>query len=932
MRIPTRSHRRPRRSIRSHASPWPWLLLALLVLLTGTPLHAQTPPIGAFLNDDQSIEVIDQGTGWVQLRGYDLASDPQRLAGTEFMVLRTEGLRDAPIPEELKLQLAEDFVKTSGDPTQLTGTPVSTWDNTAFEFVILEPYDQTDPPDPLGGSCAWEDELFETEQSFSDSPEWDIWSYENGPLSGSLDAGLTVSGDVRAKVYWQWRLQCLSFKIFRVKKVVVDGNLQINGEVNLSATYNDQWSYEKDWEIFDRQVASFVIFGYIPINVRLALDTGFETSAEVSAELGLEAQLNLSGPFHYECDLVDGCAGSDGFQDAVTTQLTGSVEVEAEAKVHATAKVKVEVADDDIAFVEAGAKGWARGDLWGYYGNACGDADSDGSNELVRAAALDTWVGLGVVAGSGGFLLPDNNWDLFEREWHLDWWDLLGSGGSTALSPMIQGSDTTDLGGSATYQLAMRPCYPYSDAVNLSYGPGVTGPATLTPGSSATIVHTPTTGGSQDINVTAVSDSQGRDLQMAFSRTVDVYAPPRPEIVGHPADVEVVEGGSASFTVVATGSDDMTYEWRYGTTPITDGGHYSGTTTATLTISNVDDTVAGNYYAVVRNASGGRASNFGHLTVTPAVRPTIVAHPVDVTVSEGGTATFSVTAVGSQPMTWEWRYGNTPISDGGHYSGTTTSTLTITNVDSSVAGNYFAAVRNAGGPRSSNFGNLTVTQATTNCSVQSFGVTNSATGLPQISWTTDCPSGGDIAVQVKTSTVGSVPAGCELVDALWDGMPNGSRTADYMAGGYGGGCPPVTAADFWVELRDQSGGMALVDQSAAQRATYNPPTTPCDITSFSVASGGQGVLPMITWSTSCTASDPVEVKVLTSVLSSVPAGCEVWDALWDDGLSGSRTAPYMAGGYGADCPAVASAWFWVELWEDGSLIRRSSYETATYTP
>ena len=220
------------------------------------------------------------------------------------------------------------------------------------------------------------------------------------------------------------------------------------------------------------------------------------------------------------------------------------------------------------------------------------------------------------------------------------------------------------------------------------------------------------------------------------------------------------------------------------------------------------------------------------------------------------------------------------------------------------------------------------------CEVTSFQVSSFATGLPVVSWTTTCPTGGVVSVQVKTTTLSSLPAECRLSGALWDGNKNGSRTADYMAGGYGpsSSCPAVERARFWVELRDTSNGDELIGSTAPQTAVYNPPPLPCEILSFSITNGGTGQLPVISWTTSCPDPGPVSVQVKTTTISQQPAGCALDAALWDGNKNGSRPASFMAGGYGADCPPVTHARFWVELWDATQLLQRTDFRDAFYTP
>lgn len=58
---------------------------------------------------------------------------------------------------------------------------------------------------------------------------------------------------------------------------------------------------------------------------------------------------------------------------------------------------------------------------------------------------------------------------------------------------------------------------------------------------------------------------------------------------------------TATFTVVASGIPAPTYQWRKGTTSLTNGGNISGATSATLTLTNVRVADAGTYSVVVSN-------------------------------------------------------------------------------------------------------------------------------------------------------------------------------------------------------------------------------------------------------------------------------------------------------------------------------------------
>jgi len=74
-------------------------------------------------------------------------------------------------------------------------------------------------------------------------------------------------------------------------------------------------------------------------------------------------------------------------------------------------------------------------------------------------------------------------------------------------------------------------------------------------------------------------------------------------------------------------------------------------------------------------------------------------------VSQGQSATFSVTAAGTAPLAYQWRFNTAPIA------GATSSSYTRTNVQSADAGNYSVLVTNQAGSASSSDAVLTVKRA-----------------------------------------------------------------------------------------------------------------------------------------------------------------------------------------------------------------------------
>ncbi|MEO6001661.1 MAG: ExeM/NucH family extracellular endonuclease [Opitutus sp.] len=169
-----------------------------------------------------------------------------------------------------------------------------------------------------------------------------------------------------------------------------------------------------------------------------------------------------------------------------------------------------------------------------------------------------------------------------------------------------------------------------------------------------------------------------------------------PSIITEPQSLSVTEGGAAQFTVAASGTEPLVYQWRKGTTILSDAGNLTGTNSTMLTLSPVALADAGNYNVVVTNGAGSKTSMDAALTVNPAVSaPSITTQPAPTTVAPGGTAMFHVVADGTAPLAYQWRKGGANLIDGGIITGATTDTLTLTGISAADAGSFDVVVSNA---------------------------------------------------------------------------------------------------------------------------------------------------------------------------------------------------------------------------------------------
>ncbi len=172
-----------------------------------------------------------------------------------------------------------------------------------------------------------------------------------------------------------------------------------------------------------------------------------------------------------------------------------------------------------------------------------------------------------------------------------------------------------------------------------------------------------------------------------------------PTITQQPMSLVVTQGNTANFSVTANGSPSPTYQWRFGS------NNLSGATASGYTVNNAQATSAGDYDVIVSNSSGSVTSLVATLTVR--IPPAITGQPNSLVVTQGNSANFTVAATGDAPLNYQWRFGMPGVS-GGDLAGATNSTLTITNAQSTNAGNYRVIVSNAVGTTNSVVATLTV--------------------------------------------------------------------------------------------------------------------------------------------------------------------------------------------------------------------------------
>ena len=251
-------------------------------------------------------------------------------------------------------------------------------------------------------------------------------------------------------------------------------------------------------------------------------------------------------------------------------------------------------------------------------------------------------------------------------------------------------SETVTAGQAASFSVTATGTAP------LSYQWLVNGTASGTNSSTFSIAQTTTAQNGAHIDV-KVSNATGSVTSATVTLTVNATAI-APAITQQPANVTATAGQAAAFSVTATGTAPLTYQWFVN-------GTASGTNSNTFSIAQTTTGQSGaQIHVKVTNTAGSSTSNTVTLTVNaPApTAPTIATQPTNATVTAGQSATFSVTATGTAPLTYQW-------SLNGAAAGTNSNTFTISQTTLAQTGaQIFVTVTNTAGHATSQTVTLTV--------------------------------------------------------------------------------------------------------------------------------------------------------------------------------------------------------------------------------
>jgi hypothetical protein len=227
-----------------------------------------------------------------------------------------------------------------------------------------------------------------------------------------------------------------------------------------------------------------------------------------------------------------------------------------------------------------------------------------------------------------------------------------------------------------------------------------------------------------------VALSYGTGITNSAPATLIVLVPP--SIVAQPQSLAVPEGSSATFSVTAAGTTPLSYQWQFN------GTNLNGSLSS-YSLSNAHTNKAGNYTVIVTNGAGAVTSAVATLTVL--VPPAIITQPQSQTITQGGSATFTVSATGTTPLSYQWQFNGSNLNG-------SLSSYSLGNVHTNKAGDYTVIVTNGAGMVTSAVATLTVVLPAApqpgyfnSISLQTGGAVQLCmTGTPGCSYVLECTS------------------------------------------------------------------------------------------------------------------------------------------------------------------------------------------------
>ena len=375
----------------------------------------------------------------------------------------------------------------------------------------------------------------------------------------------------------------------------------------------------------------------------------------------------------------------------------------------------------------------------------------------------------------------------------------------------------------------------YGNGVPLSNGARITG------ATSSTVTISSAAGSDTGSYYVIVTNLFGSVTSSSVTLTVIT----NPAIASPPTDTTAIQSDDVTFSVSASGSG-IGYQWWLTNSLETN----LVATTQNYTKLVVQTNDAGHYSVIVTNAAG---STNAHADLTVWVPPWIVQQPSNVLTNQGSNATFTVTAIGTTNLSYQWfKNGTNAIVWG------TNASLTLTNVQTVDAAGYSVLVTNVAGTNFSAWAWLSVIQSARG------GGTNYGWG-----------SGGSPPSVVPTvSMISPTNASPTNAAVFLYGPPISIRASASSQYGY------VTNVAFYFTGTNYGTNFML-----AGTAVPGPNTR--FALAWTNALPGTNILRAVAWDNSGVTATSSVVYVIMAVAPTISAGPDT-NVVWTEGASGTN--------------------------------------------
>jgi hypothetical protein len=674
-----------------------WLLALLLVAASAA--RAQGP------NWELYTVPADSGTG-----GPTSQSGPPPVVTNHLYFLHNEaGIYESPLPDFIK----EDLHPLEAEPSG-GGISISIEDGGEEVYVvsqeivdeivasenagvltpgieaISEPLDEETSSSYssgvvvgnsiFGGSCATKQQTIHRVINLTDKTYTKNFPNLGNGFSGSLSLNGQITGTVTTDLTLDIKRRntlgkCVPYSV-RFKNLHAFGNATSTGGITLTGTLNYSDTFGP-WQLANPELFDYwTVIWYIPVRIvgTLPITAGLGVTGNVTGTINYNGNHVATGNLDYNCTLSD-CTGTNSFNnspDNLDQQITGGITGHVKPDAWVDASFRVSLYSSGFANAQVGVRGHLLGDLWGFDGNNCGDADGANGNETVRALTFDLDRRIDILGKAEVF--SSNVWDHAISNGqvkHVGFYDVINN--STAMQPQFQGPPSLFVGDPGTYKVKMRPCWPYTDNVTyqLNWGDGgAVEDLQGAPGTELTPSHTWSAAGIKTASATSVRDAHGRALNQSTTRALEVKAITPLGVTVTPAPASSTYGNPINLTATVTGGHTPTVQYtlgrrRVGTVDwipmplVWQAGNVLSWTPTAADVGSWELAIAVKDRTTAPDANGLGYAAAAIAGTVQVVAPLVLSCPTVVqrTVTSGTTFTWSgISSTGGTPGTVEYSY------------------------------------------------------------------------------------------------------------------------------------------------------------------------------------------------------------------------------------------------------------------------------------